>query len=83
MYSFPPLPSPPLPSQMFKKLMNEKQEKWAAYQKEGMERMVELADVFSGTKPLTRVEKNGEDFSDCTLYTHAYAHTHTHAHTHT
>ena len=45
---------------MFKKLMDEKQEKWEAYKKEGSERMTELGEVFSGTKPLTRVEKNGE-----------------------
>ena len=58
-------PSPPshphtlTPSQMFKKLLVEKQEKWEAYKKEGSERMTELGEVFSGTKPLTRVEKNG------------------------
>ena len=45
---------------MFKKLLNEKQSKWEAYKKEGSERMTELGEVFSGTKPLTRVEKNGE-----------------------
>ena len=45
---------------MFKKLMDEKQEKWESYKKEGSERMTELGEVFSGTKPLTRVEKNGE-----------------------
>lgn len=46
--------------QMFKKLLDEKEQKWEAYKKEGSERMVELGEVFSGTKPLTRVEKNGE-----------------------
>ena len=46
--------------QMFKKLMDEKQEKWESYKTEGSERMAELGEVFSGTKPLTRVEKNGE-----------------------
>ena len=45
--------------QMFQKLLNEKQAKWEEYKKEGSERMTELAEVFSGTKPLTRVEKNG------------------------
>lgn len=30
-----------------------------ANRKEAVERLVELADVFSGTIPLTRVEKNG------------------------
>ena len=41
--------------------------KWEAYKKEGSERMTELGEVFSGTKPLTRVEKNGRTFS---LYLH-------------
>ena len=45
---------------MFKKLLDEKEQKWEAYKKEGSERMTELGEVFSGTKPLTRVEKNGE-----------------------
>jgi hypothetical protein len=38
----------------------EKQSKWEKYKKEGVERMMELSEVFSGIKPLTRVEKNGE-----------------------
>ncbi len=45
---------------MFSKLLDEKQQKWEAYKKEGSERMTELGEVFSGTKPLTRVEKNGQ-----------------------
>ena len=45
---------------MFQKLLNEKQAKWEEYKKEGSERMTELGEVFSGTKPLTRVEKNGK-----------------------
>ncbi|KAL5456944.1 hypothetical protein EMCRGX_G034172 [Ephydatia muelleri] len=44
--------------EMFKKLLADKQLKWEAYKKEGAERMAELGEVFSGTKPLTRVEKN-------------------------
>lgn len=40
-------------------MMSEKQDKWEYYKKEGCERMQELSEVFSGTKPLTRVEKNG------------------------
>lgn len=44
---------------MFKQMLSEKQAKWEHYKKEGSERMTELADVFSGVKPLTRVEKNG------------------------
>jgi WASH complex subunit strumpellin len=47
-----------LMKEMFKKLLKEKQEKWEYYKKEASERMAELGDVFSGTKPLTRVEKN-------------------------
>lgn len=45
---------------MFKQMLSEKQEKWESFKKEGSERMAELADVFSGVKPLTRVEKNGK-----------------------
>ncbi|XP_029447872.1 LOW QUALITY PROTEIN: WASH complex subunit 5 [Rhinatrema bivittatum] len=44
--------------EMFKQMLSEKQAKWENYKKEGSERMMELADVFSGVKPLTRVEKN-------------------------
>nr|DBA23989.1 TPA: hypothetical protein GDO54_011699 [Pyxicephalus adspersus] len=44
--------------EMFKQMLSEKQAKWENYKKEGSERMTELADVFSGVKPLTRVEKN-------------------------
>uniref|UniRef100_A0A5F9D9I1 WASH complex subunit 5 n=1 Tax=Oryctolagus cuniculus TaxID=9986 RepID=A0A5F9D9I1_RABIT len=44
--------------EMFKQMLAEKQAKWEHYKKEGSERMTELADVFSGVKPLTRVEKN-------------------------
>ncbi|XP_053415600.1 WASH complex subunit 5 isoform X2 [Nycticebus coucang] len=44
--------------EMFKQMLSEKQTKWEYYKKEGSERMTELADVFSGVKPLTRVEKN-------------------------
>ena len=45
--------------QMFKQMLAEKQDKWEMYKKEARERMEELSEVFSGTKPLTRVEKNG------------------------
>lgn len=44
---------------MFKQMLAEKQDKWETYKKEARERMEELSEVFSGTKPLTRVEKNG------------------------
>ena len=45
---------------MFEHLLQEKQNKWELYKKEASERMAELGEVFSGTKPLTRVEKNGK-----------------------
>lgn len=44
--------------ELFKQMLAEKQGKWEMYKKESSERMQELADVFSGTKPLTRIEKN-------------------------
>ena len=40
-------------------MLKEKTTKWEHLKKESCERMQELADVFSGVKPLTRVEKNG------------------------
>ncbi|CAF3285967.1 unnamed protein product, partial [Rotaria sp. Silwood2] len=39
-------------------LLTEKHDRWIANRKEAVERLIELADVFSGTMPLTRVEKN-------------------------
>ena len=45
---------------MFKKMLSHKQAKWEKCKSESMERMTELSEVFSGSKPLTRVEKNGE-----------------------
>lgn len=39
-------------------MFSEKEDKWNLYKREGTERMTELSEVFSGTKPLTRVEKN-------------------------
>uniref|UniRef100_A0A3Q3W3I2 WASH complex subunit 5 n=1 Tax=Mola mola TaxID=94237 RepID=A0A3Q3W3I2_MOLML len=44
--------------EIFKQMLSEKQLKWESYKREGSERMTELAEVFSGVKPLTRVEKN-------------------------
>ncbi|XP_065176777.1 WASH complex subunit 5-like [Sycon ciliatum] len=44
--------------EMFKMMLGSKKDKWEGYKKEGSERMAELAEVFSGSKPLTRVEKN-------------------------
>ncbi|XP_040350532.1 WASH complex subunit 5 [Herpailurus yagouaroundi] len=54
--------------EMFKQMLSEKQAKWEHYKKEGSERMTELADVFSGVKPLTRVEKN-ETLQKCVYVT--------------
>lgn len=44
---------------MFKKMLEEKKDKWELLKKDAIERMQELSDVFSGTKPLTRVDRNG------------------------
>lgn len=44
---------------MFKMMLSQKQGNWEKNKKEGIERMDELSEVFSGTKPLTRIEKNG------------------------
>ena len=44
---------------MFKVMLREKENKWEKYKQECVERMTELAEVFSGAKPLTRIEKNG------------------------
>jgi len=41
-------------------MLDEKKVKWELNKTEGRERIEELGDVFSGTKPLTRVEKNGK-----------------------
>jgi len=53
--------------QLFKKMLDEKKMKWEELKKEGRERIEELGDVFSGTKPLTRVEKNGQWSYACLL----------------
>lgn len=44
--------------EMFKSLLAQKQAKWDALRHEGSDRMKELSEVFSGTTPLARVEKN-------------------------
>jgi len=46
-------------AQLFKKMLDEKKTKWEELKTESRERIEELGDVFSGTRPLTRVEKNG------------------------
>ena len=45
--------------QMFKQMLAQKQDQWEKHKVEGVERMDELSEVFSGTKPLTRIQKNG------------------------
>ena len=47
---------------MFKQMLSSKKNKWENCKKECVDRMDELSEVFSGTKPLTRVEKNGMFF---------------------
>ena len=44
---------------MFKQMLAQKQSQWEKHKTEGVERMDELSEVFSGTKPLTRIQKNG------------------------
>lgn len=41
-------------------MLASKKDKWDLYKNECVGRMDELGEVFSGTKPLTRVEKNGK-----------------------
>ncbi|XP_020632450.1 WASH complex subunit 5-like [Orbicella faveolata] len=43
---------------MFKQMLAQKQSQWEKHKTEGVERMDELSEVFSGTKPLTRIQKN-------------------------
>jgi WASH complex subunit strumpellin len=43
------------------KRSKQKFDRWTANRKEAVDRLIELADVFSGTIPLTRVEKNGNE----------------------
>ena len=59
---------------MFRKMLDEKELKWEENKKEGSERMQELSDVFSGTKPLTRVDKNGTLFAISDITTSVLIH---------
>ena len=43
---------------MFKKLLSEKSTKWESLKTESYNSLCELSEVFGGTKPLTKVEKN-------------------------
>ena len=49
-------------------MLASKEDKWDSYKKECIERMEELSEVFLGTKPLTRVEKNGMCAVFCFFY---------------
>ena len=44
--------------EIYKQLLNEKSVKWELFKNESLERIVELSEVFSGTKPLMRIAKN-------------------------
>lgn len=44
--------------ELFQHLLSVKQDKWNSMKKESMEHLKELSEVYSGTKPLTRVVKN-------------------------
>ncbi|KAK4872669.1 hypothetical protein RN001_014698 [Aquatica leii] len=44
--------------EIVKDLLAEKDTKWESLKKESHSRLLELSEVFSGTKPLTRIEKN-------------------------
>ena len=44
--------------QMFQKLLDTKDEKWKEYKDRSCEHMTELAEYFSGEKPLARVAKD-------------------------
>ncbi|XP_037498148.1 WASH complex subunit 5 [Rhipicephalus sanguineus] len=44
--------------ELFQHLLSVKHDKWNSMKKESTEHLKELSEVYSGTKPLTRVEKN-------------------------
>ncbi|OXA51094.1 WASH complex subunit strumpellin [Folsomia candida] len=44
--------------ELFRKLLSEKRDRWNNYKIEANERIKELSEVFSGTKPLSRIERN-------------------------
>lgn len=46
--------------EIYKLLLNQKVDKWQAFKKESLERITELSEVFSGTKPLTRIKPNSD-----------------------
>ena len=44
--------------EIYRKMIEQKQAQWESLKTEAKERTEELSEVFSGTKPLTRVSKN-------------------------
>jgi len=46
--------------EMFSTMLSEKESKWSSCKNECVERLREVSEVFSGTKPLTRIEKNDQ-----------------------
>lgn len=46
--------------ELYQELLSDKQGNWDKYKKESFDRINELSEVFSGTKPLTRIEKNAK-----------------------
>jgi WASH complex subunit strumpellin len=44
--------------EIYKKMINDKHKQWDTLKNEAKERTFELSEVFSGSKPLTRIEKN-------------------------
>ncbi|KAF2904175.1 hypothetical protein ILUMI_01995 [Ignelater luminosus] len=44
--------------EIIKNVLSEKANKWEELKKESYDSLIELSEVFSGTKPLTRIEKN-------------------------
>jgi WASH complex subunit strumpellin len=44
--------------EIYRKMIEQKQSQWELLKKEAKERALELSEVFTGTKPLTRIAKN-------------------------
>ncbi|KAG5888367.1 hypothetical protein JTB14_033504 [Gonioctena quinquepunctata] len=43
---------------LYKQLLSDKETQWEELKEESHSRLIELSEVFSGTKPLTRIQKN-------------------------
>uniref|UniRef100_A0A2M4ABQ8 Strumpellin n=1 Tax=Anopheles triannulatus TaxID=58253 RepID=A0A2M4ABQ8_9DIPT len=44
--------------EMLKRLLEEKEERWASFRREATDRMTDLADAFSGERPFVKTRKN-------------------------